>query len=234
MIVKCKRIVIANMMLEREAQGIDKKSREEEELLLGKTLSFGRIGKACMGKPGLLAVNVSIMITQFGFTSGYFIFMGNTLRSVFKHWLVPPTDYSNITTPITRNNTSYLHHTSSYTTPNSQMLINTTLYNTSLSTLHPFLLNDVNASMAFDILHHHFHKLQTAVQNPLSTDNLLKNSSMTFALLTLIPLPILIGISFVRNLRKLGPISVIANNSIVIAWLATVVYMLVTRLGEWY
>ena len=44
-------------------QGVHKESIKEEAELLGRTLSFGRIGKACLGRPGLLAVNISIMVT---------------------------------------------------------------------------------------------------------------------------------------------------------------------------
>lgn len=229
-------------MAEREAQGIDKESRDEEELHLGKTLSFGRIGKACMGKTGLLAVNISIMVTQFGFTSGYFIFMGNTLRSVFKHFLVNPTQFDNITTPVPTSNTSYLDARSTVLPITTVMPTNLSLIVNGSSTVGPssvvnlttatdtvnFLIHEVNSTRTLHFLHHHLSQLK----NPLSDHNLLQNTSTTFALLTLIPLPILIMISFVRNLRKLGPISVIANNSIVVAWLATVIFMLVTKIGE--
>ncbi|XP_070185489.1 uncharacterized protein [Littorina saxatilis] len=50
---------------------------------LQRNMTFGDIGRICMGKTGLALVNVSIMITQFGFCVGYFIFIGNTINSMF-------------------------------------------------------------------------------------------------------------------------------------------------------
>ena len=216
-------------------QGVHKESIKEEAELLGRTLSFGRIGKACLGRPGLLAVNISIMVTQFGFCIGYFIFLGNTMRTVLKYFLVHSNDTtSNLTTtaqPLTTvlittlmTSTSSLPITtlmtstsSLSTTSSSTMNITTTANNT---------LDNIIRGAANSTFTHLHAILKEAVKEPLSPKNLLLNSYSTFAILLLIPLPILVVIAFIRNLRKLGPISVIANASITLAFAATASYVL--------
>lgn len=230
LIVRCKRMVISNMMAERETQGIDELSRSEEQQVLGRTLSFGRIGKATLGRAGLLAVNISIVVTQFGFTIGYFIFMGGTMGSVLKHFLVhnatTPHIPLNSTEKSSLENTELPHHPYVVLPANHTAAMNVTI---------PGLLvhmASVNSSQVFSFLHHHLKNLQVSAENPLSTQNLQDNSTVTFVILCLIPLPILIGISFVRNLRKLGPVSVIANLAITLGCSATVVYMIAFVLGK--
>lgn len=228
MIVKCKRIVIENIRKDRETQGVDAESIDEEMTVLGRTLSFGRIGKFCLGRPGLLAVNISVMVTQFGFTIGYFIFMGNTLRSILKFWLVPDTAFSNMTLPI---NTTFTPIPTNTTPLMTTTMPTTTTSNVSIllnRALHPtFDFGTVNSSTILHFLHHHISRLKEAAPNPWSASNLLENSTITFGVLILFPLPLLIGFAFVRNLRKLGPVSVVANMSITGAAFTTAVYMLV-------
>jgi len=216
MIVRCKQIVIDNIKRERETQGVDRESINDEMDFLGRTLSFGRIGKACAGKAGLLAVNISVMLTQFGFTIGYFIFMGNTLRSILKFYLIPDEEpFRNVTmTTSTPNLTTFQPTIITPTKMNSSMLS---------PTANLGVLNDTTV-LTFS--KHHFGNLHEVVKDPWSTANLIQNSTITFGVLILFPLPILIGISFVRNLRKLGPVSVIANTSITGAGIITAVYML--------
>ena len=45
--------------------------------------NYGDIGRLCMGKTGLTLVNTAVVITQFGFCVGYYIFVGNTVQSMF-------------------------------------------------------------------------------------------------------------------------------------------------------
>ena len=226
MIVKCKQKVIDNIRKERETQGVDRESINQEIDLLGRTLSFGRIGKACLGRPGLLAVNVSVMVTQFGFTIGYFIFMGNTLRSILKFYLIPDEPFHNVTNTTTTNFTTLQPITTTVTTPKSYQSNFTTAMEMNSSLLFPTAdLGIVNDTTVFTFLRHHLGNLHEAVKDPWSAANLVQNSTITFGVLILFPLPILIGIAFVRNLRKLGPVSVIANTSITGAGIITAVYM---------
>ena len=238
MIVRCKAMVIENIKKERMTQGVDVESIEEEAFILGKTLSFGQIGKACIGKPGLLAVNISVMVTQFGFTIGYFIFMGNTLRSILKYFIVPEHHWEPIVHNFTTPNAPIITTTSSpnFTTTTSSPNFTTTTMSTTASNISSLFSLDqitdlglVNTSTVLNFLHHHMANLRETVKSPWSASNLVGNSTITFAVLILFPLPILILISFVRNLRKLGPISVIANVSITGAGLATAIYMLSSK-----
>lgn len=217
-------------------QGVHKESIKEEAELLGRTLSFGRIGKACLGRPGLLAVNISIMVTQFGFCIGYFIFLGNTMRTVLKYFLVHSNNtISNLTTtaqpltattfrPLTTVLTTTLM-TSTSSLPTTTLMTSTSLSTTSSSTANNTLDNIMRGAANSTFTHLHA-ILKEAVKEPLSPKNLLLNSYSTFAILLLIPLPILVVIAFIRNLRKLGPISVIANASITLAFVATASYVL--------
>lgn len=217
-------------------QGVHKESIKEEAELLGRTLSFGRIGKACLGRPGLLAVNISIMVTQFGFCIGYFIFLGNTMRTVLKYFLGHSNNtISNLTTtaqpltattvrPLTTVLTTTLM-TSTSSLPTTTLMTSTSLSTTSSSTANNTLDNIMRGAANSTFTHLHA-ILKEAVKEPLSPKNLLLNSYSTFAILLLIPLPILVVIAFIRNLRKLGPISVIANASITLAFVATASYVL--------
>lgn len=216
-------------------QGVHKESIKEEAELLGRTLSFGRIGKACLGRPGLLAVNISIMVTQFGFCIGYFIFLGNTMRTVLKYFLVHSNDTtSNLTTtaqPLTTVLTATLMTSTSSLPTTTLMASTSSLSTTSSSTMN--ITTTANNTLdnimrgATNSTFTHLHAiLKEAVKEPLSPKNLLLNSYSTFAILLLIPLPILVVIAFIRNLRKLGPISVIANASITLAFAATASYVL--------
>lgn len=229
MIVKCKTMVIENIRKERVTQGVDTESIDEETRILGKTLSFGQIGKACLGKRGVLAVNISVMVTQFGFTIGYFIFMGNTLRAILKYFLVPK---HNVTTPFVPMNMTTTPliltnlTTTAITTTSMEMINSTTPGNLSKAIVD---FTVVNSSTVLSFLHHHINHLRVSIENPWGASNLISNSSLTFSILILFPLPFLIGIAFVRNLRKLGPISVIANVSITGAGIATAIYMFASK-----
>lgn len=221
-------MVIENIRKERVTQGVDTESINEETQILGKTLSFGQIGKACLGKKGVLAVNISVMVTQFGFTIGYFIFMGNTLRAILKYFLVPKDEtHHNATTPFVPTNIA----TTPFVPTNIITTARTTLNLTMSANISSAFVDfgAVNSSTVLSFLHHHIDHLRVSMSNPWSASNLINNSSFTFSVLILFPLPFLVGIAFVRNLRKLGPISVIANASITGAGVATAIYMLASK-----
>lgn len=48
-----------------------------------KHMSYGDVGRISIGNIGLVIVNICIAITQFGFCVAYFIFIGNTIYSLF-------------------------------------------------------------------------------------------------------------------------------------------------------
>ena len=59
----------------------DEISEQEEHMI--RHMSYGDVGWNAFGKTGLYAVNIFIAMTQFGFCISYFIFIGNTVYSLF-------------------------------------------------------------------------------------------------------------------------------------------------------
>jgi len=216
MIVKCKDIIINEKLKKLRKKGVSEEGVKDEALILGKTLSFGQMGKICLGRSGVLAVNISVIITQLGFTIGYFIYMGNTMRTVLKYFFVH-TVQTNITntTIITTN------------TPLTTKIFTTTLNTTTTNYFN--LFNDVSNTSIVETLSNNY--VTSISGGPFSQASLISNSSLTFAIFLIIIAPILILISFVRDLRKLGPVSVIANVSIIVAFTATVSYILAKMKG---
>jgi len=215
LIVKCKRDVIKKIISEKQASGANAKLLKQEEEYLGRTLSFGSIAKACVGRGGLLAVNISVAVTQFGFTTGYFIFLGNTLRKVIyqltPNATAPLGNLSSALPPLTRLPSAVLPTTAMLTTKLMSTVNGTVSSNETFS----------------DIVHKHLHKIvQHIVKEPFTPHRLHQNDMRTFAILVVLPIPLLVLISFVRNVRKLGPVSVIANVSLTCAFAATAAYML--------
>ena len=142
-----------------------------------KRMLFGEIGRIALGKWGVLLVNIALIATQYGFCIGYFIFMGNTIASMF------PTE-------------SKVHHVVSTTTPlpahNSSHISNTT--------------SPTNSSM--------LHNQRAFHHTP------------PFAVLIVMPLIPLILFSYIRGVRRLGPISFAANIALFVAFISVVGYML--------
>ena len=142
-----------------------------------KRMLFGEIGRIALGKLGLLLVNIALIATQYGFCIAYFIFLGNTLGSMFPMiWQQEPEsearklrlNISNSTLPSDRNSTATIMHR-------------------------------------------------------------LVSSAPSFPLLILIPLFPLVFMSYVRSVRKLGPISFAANVTLLAAFLSVVGYMMSGR-----
>lgn len=66
-------------------EGDDVSENDDEETIkrLEQNMNYGDIGRLCFGTTGTTLVNAAVMITQFGFCIGYYIFLGNTLQSMF-------------------------------------------------------------------------------------------------------------------------------------------------------
>ena len=240
--------IICKRML---AEGYVSDHIKRHEQLLGRTLSYGQIGKMTMGRIGTVLVNVSIIITQFGFCVGYFIFLGNTARSVayeFIHY--QPIRFSNISSSFPTKPANFspandalwttapvpseinmtvssklltkLDVASNFTLTTPRSSNNFSLHNQ--ANLAPHLLNGPmwNLSSVLHRLHSHV----VHMKNPFTHQSLQENKPWTFALLLTIPAPMLILIAFIRNLRKLGPVSVLANFSITGAFAATAIYII--------
>ncbi|XP_076453114.1 uncharacterized protein LOC143288471 [Babylonia areolata] len=110
LLVKCKYHAIQLLLLENREKGSTQAGRKnsnnsddslstacEEEFEKGvdedgsslfkkkliRSLNYGDIGRICFGKTGVALVNIPIVITQFGFCVAYYIFIGNTIQSMF-------------------------------------------------------------------------------------------------------------------------------------------------------
>ncbi len=207
------------------AEGYVQEHIEMHEKHLGRTLSFGKIGKMTMGKIGTILVDTSILITQFGFCTGYFIFLGSTARSVlfeFLHYHAFNASTINQSFPLIPTNSSLLANSSLYVTPVASLQQNITSisYN---STFNYNLISDNST------INNNFHSVIQKMKSPFTHKTLQENKPWTFALLLTIPAPLLILIAFIRDLRKLGPVSVLANGAITGAFLATGIYILVGK-----
>ena len=283
LIVKCKRIVIKKLCQRMAAEGYVEYHIEKQEKILGRTLSFGQIGRVSMGTLGIFLVDTSIVITQFGFCIGYFIFLGNTMRSVVFAFLQYqhvgftntsnsfPINSTNFTTlsamnilTSTKYPATFAPSTAEVTTTGVQDFLTTLpklakvngtgngtdLVPTNNSFPTPFfnittisLLNvtSVNKTSESGFISKIISKMKNHLtnikeklvnmDNPITHNTLQENKAWTFALLLVVPAPLLILISFIRNIRKLGPVSVLANGSITGAFFATAVYILVGELN---
>ena len=146
---------------------------------------FGEIGRIALGKWGVLLVNVALLATQYGFCIGYFIFMGNTIASMFP------------------------------TTTETQMTRAT-------ATVSPAEQNSSNGSLA------NMNSSTILVGRSHSV-----NHAPAFGLLILVPLIPLILFSYIRSVRKLGPVSFAANVALLVAFMSVVGYMLSGKFIFW-
>lgn len=150
-----------------------------------KRMLFGEIGRIALGKWGVLLVNVALLATQYGFCIGYFIFMGNTIASMF------PT-------------TTETHMTQA------------------TATVSPAEQNSSNGSQA------NMNSSTILVGRSHSV-----NHAPAFGLLILVPLIPLILFSYIRSVRKLGPVSFAANVALLVAFMSVVGYMLSGKFILW-
>ena len=208
LIIKCKnaavKLVLESVPQYRELQeeGCTEEIKQIKENI-EREMSLGDISLIALGPWGIRIVNVALVLTQTGFCVAYFIFMGNTLVSMFPVKFKAPLNTPNVTATVT------------------------TLFAT---------LNDSNTVI---LGAHRLHQSKPALPcsgctaHSMLTNSSTYNTALTgettapnFALLELIPLPFLILMAFIRNLRKLGPISAIANVALLTAFFGVLGYML--------
>ena len=182
LIIKCKKAAVQKV-LDTVSLSEDVESQETQMLLLRSTVEkrmvYGDIGRIAIGKSGVLLVNVALLATQYGFCIGYFIFMGNTISSMF-------------------SSSFGGHHGKATTTPSR-------MHNSSS-------VSDMSSAINVSIWDS---QKSSLVYHP-----------PPFAVLILMPLIPLILFSYIRGVRRLGPISVIANVSLFVAFLSVIGYML--------
>ncbi|XP_059167129.1 proton-coupled amino acid transporter 1-like, partial [Physella acuta] len=181
LIVKCKYTVIQKVLENRHhsapltgkkkyynENGDPVENRHTLEEQMTKTLSYGDIGKTAFGAPGVTVVNACLLFTQFGFSVAYFIFIGNTLYTLFP--------YRNTTVP-------------THTMPSG------------FSQTH-------NSSGMYNV-----------------SSLVLESTAPDLRLLVLVPLPFFIVFAFLRRVRHLGAVSVLANVSILLGCVVTLSFV---------
>lgn len=164
-----------------------------------KEMTLGDIGKIAIGPWGYRIVNAALIVTQTGFCIAYFIFMGNTIAEMFPVAFKPPT-----VKPVNQSSLDM-----------GYMFISTVVSTNPSSTVSP---------------------IAVSTAEPIPT--MLRNSSIMipplegvttaplFVLLVLIPLPFLVLMAYVRSIRKLGPISGIANVTLLAGFLGLLGFLL--------
>ncbi|EDO48266.1 predicted protein, partial [Nematostella vectensis] len=106
LIIKCKKSAVGKILRKMPKYNNPRISLSEKlelEAKVEKKMMYGDIGKVALGKPGLVLVEVSLLITQIMFCVGYFIFIGNTIQGLF---VIKKTDVVNSTLANTTNTDS--------------------------------------------------------------------------------------------------------------------------------
>ncbi|XP_048576324.1 amino acid transporter AVT3B isoform X2 [Nematostella vectensis] len=190
MIIKCKKVAVT-MILDSSHQYRQLKAdhcHEEMQkirMAVEMEMTLGDIGKITIGDWGLRIVNVALVLTQTGFCVAYFIFMGNTIKSMFP--------YEFPSQNITKNaSVQHLPKLSNFPVPISDESVKTIT---------------LNGTLLMDATHG-------------------QRSAPMFPLLLLIPLPFVVAMAFIRKIRKLGPISGLANIALLAGFFGLLVQIL--------
>ncbi|XP_077992695.1 uncharacterized protein LOC144446744 [Glandiceps talaboti] len=263
LIIKCKNEAISRLHsihytpskvdLEAEDSNDGELAKSGEELLehFEASLTYGDLGKLCMGEIGIVLVNIGLCITQLGFCTAYLIFLGTTIGSFF-----PLQDVvNNVTEDATHmktispslsvsfnlqavvetdlhirhgnkseaadfditqilNNESYIETKKTNTSPTTQKIVHR---------LNMYLASNLTTpSQDMDIASTESTANSTECESPLQ-----ESTAPSFYFLVLIPFPIFIIFSFVRNMRTLGPMSAIANLALCLGFLALLLYLII-------
>lgn len=221
LIVKCKYAAIQQI----STRLAPKKTDDQESIILirhmSRNLTYGDIGKIACGSIGILIVNICIIFTQFGFCIGYFIFVGNTVSSLF-----PSKNIS-----LNSNETSSLLFTNSSEVPSSNN--------------GDYYIEDVNVPSRFNYSgsvqnHDNLYRMlnnssQISATNSSVHDNIyfsdfvMVSEAPDLRLLVIAPIPIFVGFAFLRSVRNLGFISVSADVSIFLGCVITLTYLIVGK-----
>ena len=208
-------------------------------------MMYGDIGKLCFGKYGLGLVNFAIAVTQFGFCVAYFIFIGNTVHSLF------PKDKCqvsygnesrhcdrvyNISDELSRNRREIkildLSGDLSSTSPSLPTAITVTIGN--LTT--PAIANITTATIA-NITTTAIANITTAASNITTTTTATPlipmfeyiNTAPDLKILVACPLLVFVFFSLIRNVRYLGAISVLANFAILGGCVSVFVFLILGK-----
>lgn len=209
LIIKCKHAAV-EMVLDSSSkyQELQTEACYEEmakvKETIEKEMTLGDIGKIAVGPWGYRIVNIALVITQTGFCIAYFIFMGNTIAEMFPLIYKP-------------------HHV-------APVKLSTFLRENDINTGYPSANVLTNSSAMVS-------PITMTTGTPFTRATLRNSSSMVpplegvttaplFVLLVLIPLPFLVLMAYVKSIRKLGPISGIANATLLAGFLGLLGFLL--------
>ncbi|XP_033125555.1 amino acid transporter AVT3B-like [Anneissia japonica] len=100
LMIKCKHEIINRLtIIDKKEQDItpeEKAHQLQERERIGRNLTYAEIANITLGKNAVYVVNTAIFITQFGFTTQYIIFLGNTIQALFPYTANNSTNNSNL------------------------------------------------------------------------------------------------------------------------------------------
>lgn len=206
LIIKCKNAAV-EMVLHSSSKYQELKTEAcYEEMVkvketIEKEMTLGDIGKIAIGPWGYRIVNIALVITQIGFCIAYFIFMGNTIEEMFPLMYKPGS-----LIPIKQLSWAGVNagYSSNNAPVNSSTMVSPIVVTTG-TTVSPTTLRNSSTMIP---------PLEGISKAPL------------FVLLVLIPLPFLVLMAYVRSVRKLGPISGIANVTLLAGFLGLLGFLL--------
>ncbi|XP_067671087.1 uncharacterized protein [Haliotis asinina] len=195
-------------------------SVEMREKML-RNLSYGDVGKIIYGKCGLYIVNFCIFITQFGFCVAYFIFIGNTIRAIFPFHMC---HLMNSTYVCGGKKQTFNHNYDFPSVQDAHLGRNSSIEGPGSLFYEANPEADSHSVLDFVELDKNMTDLNVTNITTIST-SILVSSAPSLMLLVVLPLPVFIGFSYVRNVRHLGAISVWANFSIFLGAIAVMIYL---------
>ena len=203
LIIKCKNAAV-KLVLESlpeykdlEEEGCTEEIQQLKERI-EREMSLGDISLIALGPWGPRIVNVALVMTQLGFCVAYMIFMGKTLTAMF------PTKFTDTSlSPNSTNVSTTIQDYDNNSTTNLGVVKKQAIHSL-IYTAHDTLTNS------------------STYTKPLVG----VSTAPYFPLLELIPIPFLILMALIRNLRKLGPISAVANVALLTAFFGVLGYML--------
>ena len=216
-----------------------KQQRLELESHLQTRLTYGDIGMVAFGQAGRFIVNFCVFLTQFGFCVGYCIFIGNTLLSFFPlkaHCVFPQGNITRLNLPST--SVKQMMGTLAYT-DHTIMVSETNLpWNCSfphISKLDPPQdLPQLSATAKESPVLNHSDNTSSFLSsfwrsNTSFNHVVFSSSAPELYILILLPLPLFVGFSFIKNLRFMGAISICADVAIVVGWVFLLVFIFIGK-----
>lgn len=212
-----------------------KHQRLELESHLQTRLTYGDIGMVAFGQAGRFIVNFCVFLTQFGFCVGYCIFIGNTLFSFFPlkaHCVLPQGNITRLNLPSTSvkqmmGTLAYAEH--AVKVPETHLPWNCSSPPVSNSDKLEDMPKMSAAAKENAVLLNHSYFSNFLSSNSSSSHVVFSSDAPQLYLLILLPLPIFIVFSFIKNLRFMGAISICADVAIVVGWLFLLVFLFIGK-----